>query len=115
MVSRLSPVERPPLVASRSVVPALVKFMFFSVMFDAVLMSAPRLVVLWIVPPVPSVVPVPFTVKLPLVLRSLMPLGAPLAETLVSEITSGVVLDARVISTAVPVVVVIAPLVAVMV
>ena len=82
-------------------VPALVKFMFFSVMFDAMLMSAPRLVVFWIVPPVPSVVPVPLTVKLPLVLRSFMPLGAPLAETLVSDITSGVVLEARVISTAV--------------
>jgi len=45
----------------------------------------------------------------------MIPLGAPLLETLVSTIANGVVLDARVISTAVPVVVPIVPLVAVIV
>jgi hypothetical protein len=45
----------------------------------------------------------------------MMPFAAPLLETLVSTIASGVVLEARVISTAVPVVVAIVPLVLVIV
>jgi hypothetical protein len=45
----------------------------------------------------------------------MMPFGAPLLETLVSVTAKGVVLEERVISTAVPVVVVIAPLVTVIV
>jgi hypothetical protein len=86
----------------------------------AVESSAP--VVLAMVPPEQPAVfafvqvpPVPVTVKLPEVLDSMMPLVPPLAETLVSETESGVVLLARVISTAVLVVVLIVPLVVVMV
>jgi hypothetical protein len=45
----------------------------------------------------------------------MMPFGAPLLETLVSDTANGVVLEARVISTAVPVVVLIVPLVVVIV
>jgi len=45
----------------------------------------------------------------------MMPFGAPLFDTLVSVIANGVVLEARVISTAVPVAADIAPLVAVIV
>jgi hypothetical protein len=45
----------------------------------------------------------------------MMPFAAPLLETLVSTIAKGVVLEARVISTAVPVVVLMAPLVVVIV
>ena len=48
-----------------------------------------------------QVPPVPVMVKLPEVLDSMIPLGPPLAETLVNETASGVVLLARVISTAV--------------
>ena len=55
------------------------------------------------------------TVKLPLVLVSTMPLGPPVVETLVSETASGVVLLARVISTATLLLVLTVPLVAVMV
>src|SRR6185369_7920589 len=68
--------------------------------------SAP--VLLAIVPPeqpavfaLVQVPPVPVMVKLPEVLDSMMPLGPPLADTVVSETASGVVLLARVISTAV--------------
>ena len=57
----------------------------------------------------------PATVKLPLVFVSLMPFGLLLAETLVCEIARGVVPLARVTSTAVAPLVVIAPLVEVMV
>src|SRR5687767_783542 len=55
--------------------------------------------------------PLPATVKLPFVLLSTMPFVAALAETLVCDIASGVVPLARVTSTAVAPVVVIAPLV----
>src|SRR6185369_4891105 len=77
-------------------------------------------VALAIVPPValpPRVVlaPSPTTVKLPDVFFNMMPLGAPLLETLVSDTANGVVPEARVISTAVPVVVLIVPLVVVIV
>ena len=44
-VNRLSPVERPELSASRSLVPALVKFMLLSEMFEALANEAPRLAV----------------------------------------------------------------------
>ena len=49
---------------------ALVKFMLLSAMFWALMASKPRWVMVWIVPPVPSVTPVPVTVKLPVVSRS---------------------------------------------
>src|ERR1051325_6218125 len=62
-----------------------------------------------------QVPPVPVMVKLPEVLDSMIPLDPPLAETLVSETASGVVLLARVISTAVFVVVLMVPLVVVIV
>src|SRR6185369_6081490 len=82
--------------------------------------SAP--VVLAMVPPeqpavfaLVQVPPVPVMVKLPEVLDSMIPLDPPLAETVVSETASGVVLLARVISTAVPFVVVTVPLGMVMV
>jgi len=58
-----------------------------------------------------QVPPVPVTVKLPEVLDSMMPLEPPFAETVVSETASGVVLLARVISTAVAPEVLIVPLV----
>src|SRR6266850_1459034 len=64
---------------------------------------------------VEHVPPLPATVKLPFVLLSMMPFVPPLAETLVCDIASGVVPLARVTSTAVDPVVVIAPLVDVMV
>ena len=51
--------------------------------------------------PLMQVPPVPVTVKLPEVLDSMIPLEPPLAETVVSETARGVVLLARVISTAV--------------
>src|SRR5215216_5989853 len=52
--------------------------------------------------PLMQVPPVPVMVKLPEVLDSMIPLGPPLAETVVSETDSGVVPPpARVISTAV--------------
>src|ERR1700738_3342623 len=54
-------------------------------------------------------------VKLPLTLVNTIPLAAPLLETLVKDTVSGVVELDRVIWTAIPVVVVIAPLVIVMV
>ena len=84
----------------------------------AIAPSAP--VALVMVPPVllpPTVVfaPSPSTVKLPEVLSSMIPFGAPLLDTLVSTIANGVVEEARVISTAVPVVVPIVPLVVVIV
>src|SRR6185369_9982426 len=86
-------------------------------------------VVLLIVPPEPRVIvpppcfavvlprvvsagseaPSPVTVKLPDVFESLIPLVPPLAATLVSDITNGVVPTARVISTAVAPVVATAP------
>ena len=59
--------------------------------------------------------PVPATVKLPEVFVRMMPLVAPLLETLVKEIASGVVPAARVICTGMPVVVVMSPLVVVIV
>src|SRR6266852_293214 len=62
-----------------------------------------------------ALVPSPTTVKLPLVLLRLIPVAPPLADTLVSEIASGVVLLLRVILTAVVVPELIAPLVVVMV
>jgi hypothetical protein len=62
-----------------------------------------------------QVPPVPVTVKLPEVLDSMIPRDPPLAETVVSETLSGVVLEARVISTAVPFVVLIVPVVVVIV
>lgn len=78
-----------------------------------VLPSAP--VLLAIVPPEPAV-PVPTTVKLPVVFERIMPLPAPPdEETLVSEIISGVVPTARVISTAVAPELLIVPLVEAMV
>jgi len=61
--------------------------------------------------PLIQVPPVPVTVKLPEVLDSMMPLEPPFAETVVSETASGVVLLARVISTAVAPEVLIVPLV----
>ncbi len=42
LVERLSPVDRPELSASRSDVPALVKFMFFNEMSLALMKLAPR-------------------------------------------------------------------------
>jgi hypothetical protein len=57
----------------------------------------------------------PTIVKLPLVLVKTMPLAPPLAETLVSETASGVVLLARVISTATAPLLLIVPLVVVIV
>lgn len=78
-----------------------------------VLPSAPVLVA--IVPP-EAAAPVPTTVKLPLVFERMIPLLAPPEEeTLVSETTSGVVPLARVISTAVAPLLLIAPLLLVMV
>jgi len=52
---------------------------------------------------------IPTTVKLPLVLVSTMPFAPPLAETLVSDMISGVVPLPRVISTAMTPLVLIAP------
>ncbi|MBK7473434.1 MAG: hypothetical protein IPI73_25140 [Betaproteobacteria bacterium] len=62
----------------------LVKFMFVSVMLLALTNSAPRVVVFWMVPPVPAVVPVPVTVNAPLepVVLRMIPLAPPLAEML---------------------------------
>ena len=60
--------------------------------------------------PLMQVPPVPVMVKLPEVLDSMIPLGPPLAETVVSETLSGVVPLARVISTAVAPLVVTVPL-----
>ena len=59
--------------------------------------------------------PVPVTVNEPLTLFSFMPIAPPSDETLVSDITSGVVPLARVISTAVAPVLLIVPLVVVIV
>src|SRR5207253_7571862 len=81
----------------------------------AVVLSAPVVVVMR--PPEQigtakvQVPPLPATVKLPEVLDSRMPFEPPVAETLVSPMTNGVVPIPRVISTAVAVLVVIAPLV----
>ena len=63
----------------------------------------------------PVVEPSPVTVKLPLVLVRTIPFGPPVVETLVSETASGVVLLARVISTAAAPLVLMVPLVTVMV
>ena len=67
----------------------------------------PWLVVFWIVPPEWSpptdVSPLPVIVKLPLILVKTIPLAPPLAETLVNETASGVVLLLLVISTAISV------------
>ena len=68
-----------------------------------------------LLPPTAVLAPSPFTLKLPEVFLNMIPFGAPLLDTLVSAIAKGVVLEARVISTAVPVVVAIVPLVAVIV
>ena len=63
-------------------------------------------------PAVVQVPPSPATVKLPLVFCSVMPFAVPPVDvTLVSEMLKGVVLLARVISTAVAPLVLIAPLV----
>ena len=77
----------------------------------AVLMRTPAPVALEIVPPEPSLLPppLPVTVKLPLVFVSLIPFVAPLAETLVCDIASGVVPVVRVISTAIAPLVLIEP------
>src|SRR5262245_4113169 len=76
--------------------------------FGSALFALP---VLWVMmPPEFAVDPLPATVKLPEVFVRMIPLVAPLLETLVKEIASGVVLDARVICTAMPVVVVMSPL-----
>ena len=74
--------------------------------------SAP--VIFWIVPP-EFAVPLPVTVKLPEVFDSRIPLAPPFADTLVSEIASGVVPLLLVTLTAVPLPVLIVPLVAVIV
>ncbi len=66
-------------------------------------------------PPCVASAPLPVTVKLPLVLVSTIPFVPPLAEIRVSETARGVVLLARVISTATLLVVVMLPLVAVIV
>ncbi len=66
---------------------ALVKFMFLSESALVELNSAPRVLMFWMVPPEPSVVPVPVTVRPPLppavpVEFRMMPLLAPLTEML---------------------------------
>src|SRR5687768_5471560 len=78
------PSERPVLLATLSAVPALVKFMFLSVMSAPLMTLTPRCAVFWIVPPEPAVVPVPVIVRPPaepVVLRTI-PLIAPLTLTL---------------------------------
>ena len=87
------------------------RFMFVSVMFDPLITSTPLLVLFWIVPPLPAVVPVPVTVNEPLTLLSFTPFTPPADETLVSDMTRGVVPIVRVISTAVELLLVMAPLV----
>jgi hypothetical protein len=57
--------------------------------------------------------PLPVTVKLPLVLVRTIPLVPPFAEILVNETANGVVIEARVISTATALLVETEPLVAV--
>jgi hypothetical protein len=59
--------------------------MFFRVMLLLDLKSAPFAVQFCTVPPLPAVVPVPFTVKEPVLLLKLMPVAAPLLEILVNE------------------------------
>ena len=74
----MTPSDVPP-----SVVFAFVKFMSVSEMLTALMKLAPRLVMFWMVPPVPAG-PVPVTVRpalAPVPLRT-MPFGAPLAEML---------------------------------
>ena len=63
-----------------SVVFALVKAMFLRVTFEALFNSIPLADMLEIVPPEPSVVPVPFIVNEPNVFRISKPFDAPLAE-----------------------------------
>jgi len=87
--------------------------------FCVLVIEIPGPVVFRISPPELSpptvVLLLPTTVKLPLVFVSRMPLLPPLADTLVSVTTSGVVLLDRVISTAIAPLVLIAPLVVVIV
>ena len=59
-----------------------VKFIFLSVTLVQEINSAPLLVMFWMVPPDPAVVPVPVTWKLPVALFIDIPLVAPLAEIL---------------------------------
>lgn len=79
-----STVSEPQVAALPSVVPVFVKFMFLRMAPLELIISAPLLVMFCMVPPVPSVVPTPVTLRLPLepVLFSDMPVGAPLAEML---------------------------------
>src|SRR2546423_1576050 len=63
------------------VVALLVRFMFLSVMFFTLTKLMPLLVLFWIVPPLPAVVPTPVTVKLPALVQtvfSTIPLVPPL-------------------------------------
>jgi len=89
--------------------------LFSDTPMPAVVLSAPVVVV--IRPPVQigvrkvQVPPLPATVKLPEVLDRRIPFEPPVAATLVSPMTNGVVPTPRVISTAVAPLVVIAPLV----
>jgi hypothetical protein len=78
--------------------------MFLRVMFVASMKLAPRPEVFEMVPPEPSVVPVPFTVKLPFALLMTIPFGELLADTLTNVMFKGVVPLLFVISTAVPLV-----------
>src|SRR4051812_37067319 len=84
-----------------------------------VLPSAPVLFAMFPPVQVPAVVqvpPLPATVKLPLVFCNVMPLAVPpVDETLVRTMLKGVVLEARVISTAVALLALIVPLVDVIV
>src|SRR5215216_3360247 len=72
-----------PQLLSLPPIPLLVKVMFFSVMLFAEINSAPRDVLFRIVPPEPSVVPVPVIVSplLPVEFRAI-PVAAPLDEML---------------------------------
>ena len=75
--------QTPVLPASTELL-ALVKFMFFSERLLVLVNSAPRVLIFWMVPPEPSVEPVPVTVRPPLapVVLSTIPFVAPLAEML---------------------------------
>ena len=81
--------------------------------FGSALLALPVLCVM--MPPEFAVDPFPVTVKLPEVLVRMIPFEAPLLETLVSDTARGVVPAARVISTGMPVVVAMSPLVVVIV
>ena len=84
LLPEISVVEK----AAPSVVLALTKFMFLRVIFDALEISAPLVVVEEILPPLPTVVPVPLIVNEPVVLAMVNPLAAPLADRLVSTTLS---------------------------